>query len=154
MTRTDLPANLRLRYGVRGRPAWVVPVIVMAVAILVGAGGLVALRLTDQPVRSTLLTWRVVAADRVDVTFEVRRPADQPVVCVLRAQDADHVDVGYAELTLPAGTAYEQPTFRLRTLAPAFAAEVLGCGAGARPRDVPPPQFPPGVAPPPQPWAG
>ena len=43
-------------------------------------------------------------------------------------------------------------TFALRTLAPAYTVELLGCATGAAPK-VPPPQFPPGVVPPAQPYS-
>ena len=36
--------------------------------------------------------------------------------------------------------------------APAFIVEILACEAGSPPQRVVPPQFPPGVVPPEQPW--
>lgn len=124
-------------------------------------GGLVALAflgvlvwitvgMGSQGVQYRLLAWEAKGPDRVDVTFEVRNTTDQDAICIIRAQDERRVDLGYVELTIPGGQEYYSTTYRLRTLAPAFTAELLGCSVGERPR-VPGPQFPPGVAPPPQP---
>ncbi len=147
----DLSPAMAERYGVRPTPRWVVALVVLAGLGFVAAIGLVTLRLIAPSVQYRVLAWNDVAADHVEVTFEVRRSEFQDVVCVVRAQDEQRIDVGYAEVTVPRGTTYEQVTYPLRTLAPAYIVEVLGCAAGGPPR-VTGPQFPPGVVPPPQPW--
>ncbi len=43
-------------------------------------------------------------------------------------------------------------TYALRTLAPAYTTELLGCAVGEAPRVIQP-QFPPGVVPPDQPFS-
>ena len=108
--------------------------------------------LISPKVTFTLLAWDDLSADRVDVTFEVRRSAEWDVYCVLRAQDESRTDVGYATVPIPRGSTYVQQTYSLRTIAPAYVVEVLACEAGAPPERVVPPQFPPGVVPPDQPW--
>ncbi len=122
------------------------------VAILVFVA--VGVRPADVDVR--LLHWQVVGPDRVDLRLDVRRsgtaPADQPVTCVIRAQDRDHIDVAYATVSVPAGPAEVAVDYSLRTLAPAVVVEVLACSTDGPPRDVPPPQFPIGVVPPEQPF--
>lgn len=147
----ELSPQMRERYGIRPTSRWAITAAVLAALVFIGASALVALRLVSPSVTFRLLAWSDIAADRVDVTFEVRRGEQQEVTCVVRAQDDRRVDVGYASVTLPRGTTYEQMTYPLRTLAPAFIVEVLGCEAGGPPRVVGP-QFPPGVVPPPQPW--
>jgi hypothetical protein len=144
--------QMRERYGLTRRP-WGA----MALSGLLAVAFVVALAYAGYQILSPqlypkLLAWNVVADDRVDVTFEVRRPDTVDVYCVLRAQDETRADVGYAVVPLARGTTYVQQTYPLRTLAPAYVVEVLACEAGGPPQRVIPPQFPPGVVPPEQPW--
>ena len=75
-----------------------------------------------------------------------------PEIQMARAQDETHIDVAYATIPLAAGASYVQLTYPLRTLATAYTVEILACEAGGPPVRVIPPQFPPGVFPPEQPW--
>lgn len=110
------------------------------------------MNLTADRVQFRLLAWSDVSPERVDITFEVRAPVDVDVLCVVRAQDSQRIDLGYAEIPVPAGDDYRLVEYQLRTVAPAYAAEVLECVADGEPLRVPGPQFPPGIAPPDQPW--
>ena len=113
--------------------------------------GYVTVGLTRSVLEPRLIAWDDVASDHVDITFEVRRPATDDVTCVLRAQDENRVDVGYATVRVPPGDERVRVDYSLRTLAPAYTAELLGCATGGPP-SVPPPQFPPGVVAPDQPY--
>lgn len=139
------------RYGVNRR-SWgtVVVVGMVTLAFFVAVAFLVFALSTDR-VQSRLLAWEIVSDDRVDITFEVRPPDERDVVCVLRAQDSTRADVGYARVVIPGGTDYVNQTYRLRTLIPAYTAELLECGF-ADSLNVVPTQFPPGIVPPEQPW--
>jgi hypothetical protein len=148
----DLPPHLQARYGVRGRSPLLWAVIGLVAVVFAGAVGLAGYGIARPRVDSSLLAWNDVAPDRVDVTFDVRRGEAEDVWCVIRAQDEGRADVGYAVVPVPRGSTYRQVTYPLRTLAPAFVVELLGCEAGQPPDRVPPPQFPPGVAAPEQPW--
>lgn len=139
------------RYGIRPTSRWTLAAVALLALAFIAAIALVAVRLAAPSIQYRVLAWNVVAADHVDITFDVRRGELQDVTCVLRAQDEQRVDVGYATVEIPRGTTYEQLTYPLRTLAPAYIAEVLGCAAGGSPNVIGP-QFPPGVVPPPQPW--
>jgi hypothetical protein len=148
----SLPPDLQARYGIGRRS--LVPIIggVIGITAFIAALAFVTFNLVSPKVTFTLLAWNDVSADRVDITFEVRRSAEWDVYCVLRAQDESRTDVGYAIVPLPRGTSYVQETYALRTIAPAYVVEVLACEAGGPPERVIPPQFPPGVVPPDQPW--
>mgnify|MGYP006277721491 CR=1 FL=1 len=148
----DLPPHLQARYGVGRRPWGAYAIAGLLIAGFLAALALVAYNVLSPNIQPKLLAWKVMSPDHVDVTFEVRRPAEDDVYCVIRAQDESQADVGYAVVELPAGTPYEQQVYPLRTLAPAYVVDVLGCQAGGPPQRVPPPQFPPGVVPPAQPW--
>lgn len=148
----ELPPHLRARYGVKRTSWWAVALIAVVIVGFVAALAFVSYNLMSPKVEFKVLAWRVVAPDRTDVTFEVRRSAEADVYCVVRAQDEQHVDVGYAVVPLARGTTYVQTTYPLRTLASAYVVDVLGCEAGAAPNRVMPPQFPPGVVAPSQPW--
>ena len=145
---------MRERYGLDRRPVgrWITVglVIVAFVVVLIW----VTFGVSADNVQTRLISWGVVGPDRVDITYQVRADPKTPIECVLRAQDENRIDVGYAEVTVP-----PQPvddvvisTFALRTLAPAYTVELLGCATGTAPK-VPPPQFPPGVVPPAQPFS-
>ncbi len=148
----NLPSDLQARYGVGRRSRLPLIAGLIGIAAFIAALAFVTFNLVSPKVTYKLLAWNDVAADRVDVTFDVRRSQEWDVYCVLRAQDESRTDVGYAVVGIPRGTSYEQVTYPLRTLAPAFVVEVLACEAGAPPERVVPPQFPPGVVPPEQPW--
>lgn len=147
-----LSPELQARYGVGKRSPWAVAWAALVIAVFVGAFGFVAYQLAAPKVDGKLLAWDDSAADHVLVTFEVARPDGEAAYCALRAQDSSRVDVGYAVVEVPAGEGYVQQSYALRTLAPAFIVELLGCGDENPPARVPPPQFPPGVVPPAQPW--
>ena len=146
----ELPDDLKARYGV-GRTRWG---LIVTIAIVVVVFALVFVYTTFMlgkgTVQSRLLTWHVVSPDHVDVTFEVRTTGQDSVNCVVRAQDSQRADVGYATVPIAFTDGYAQLTYPLRTLAPAYAVEVLTCDSGTL--QTPGPQFPPGVAPPAQPW--
>ena len=148
----SLPPDLQARYGIGRRSRLPLIAGIVAVVAFIAALAFVTFNLVSPKVTYKLLAWNDIAADRVDVTFEVRRSEEWDVYCVLRAQDESRTDVGYAVVGIPRGTTYEQMTYPLRTLAPAFVVEVLACEAGAPPARVIPPQFPPGVEAPEQPW--
>ncbi len=110
--------------------------------------GYVAFQITRPSAEASLISWKVVAPDRTDITFQVKTGNDDPITCVLRAQDESRADVGYATVQVKPINGEIATTYSLRTAIPSYAAEVLGCG-DAR---IPGPQFPLGVAPPSQPW--
>jgi len=144
---------MQSRYGLDRRPIgrWIAVgvIVIVFVAIL----GFVAKGVMSNPTATRLLAWKAVGSDHVTITFQVEPDATQEVTCVLRAQDSHRIDLGYATTTIAPtpGKDMVLRTYNLRTLAPAYTAELLGCEAGQTPR-VPGPQFPPGVVPPTQPW--
>lgn len=153
MSAQVLSPEMRRRYGLDRNP-W--PARIFAWVVVTGfAAALVALalHLTSAPITPRILVWQQPAADRLDITFEVTKPAGVAVSCVLRAQDANRTDVGYAVADLAAAPQYQQADFRLRVLGPAVVVEILACGPTGQALRVPPPAFPPGVAPPAQPWS-
>lgn len=150
-SRDQLSPEMQARYGMDRRPVgtWIlVGVLLIAfVAIL----AFVTTRITSNPIEFRLVSWEVVSSDRVDVVFSVSKPEDATVTCVVRAQDSNRIDLGYATVVIEPGSAGELVTYPLRTLAPAFTVELLGCSVDGPP-GVAPPQFPPGVVLPEQPW--
>jgi hypothetical protein len=110
--------------------------------------GYVAYQITRPGAEVSLISWKVVAPDRTDITFQVKTGNDDPLTCVLRAQDQSRADVGYATVQIKPVDGQIATTYSLRTAIPSYTAEVLGCGDAS----VPGPQFPVGVAAPSQPW--
>ncbi len=147
----DLSPRLQDRYGYRRTPIAVIAVGVLLAVLLAGFGGWTALRLGNPEVRWRLLAWEAIAPDHTSMTFEVTKDARVEVECILRIQNKVRQDLGYAMVTIPAGTEYSQLTYEVATRELGFVAEVLKC---ATPENLhaPPPQFPPGTTNPPQPW--
>ena len=151
MKATDVPPHIAARYRL-GTPRWTIALVVVVVAAFGAAIAFGTWQLASPKIESNLLTWRVLSPEHTDVTFEVRHSADSNVWCILRAQDESHIDVAYATIPLAAGSGYVQLTYPLRTLAMPFTVEILACEAGGPPTHAIPPQFPPGVFPPEEPW--
>lgn len=147
----ELPPRLQDRYGYRRTPRWLIAIGVVAVIGLVGFGSWTALRIGNPPVQSKLLAWDADATDFTTITYEVRRPVDVSVQCVLRVQDQLHQDLGYAVVDIPAGTTYVQNTYSVATRAKGYAAELLGCSSDGI-ENIAVADFPPGTSNPPQPW--
>ncbi len=144
---------MQARYGLDRRPVgrWVGAAVV--IVVFVAALGWVTVSLSGGAVQERLVSWDAAAPDHVNVTFEIsRREPAAEVRCVVRAQDQDRIDVGYATVVIAPGAAQVSTDYALRTIAPAYTTELLGCAVGEAPR-VPPPQFPPGVVPPAQPYS-
>lgn len=150
-SRDQLSPAMQARYGMDRKPigAWIATAAL--VLAFVGAMVFVGLNVTGNPIEDRLVAWEVQGPDHVEVTFSVNKPQDAAVTCVIRAQDENRIDLGYALVDVAPGSTDALVTYPLRTLAPAFTVELLGCGIGGAP-NVAPPQFPPGVVPPEQPW--
>jgi hypothetical protein len=146
---TELSPAMQARYGIKPRS----PIAIAGVALLafgfVALIGWITLQLASPGVQTQLVTFTVTSATNVDVTFDVQRDGQLPTVCVLRARDVHHVDVGYARVQITPGRSLLRINYPIATLAPATSAEVLGCANNADPR-VDPPQFAPGTVNPPQ----
>jgi hypothetical protein len=140
------------RYGFSQSSHLRTAVIAVVTVIFAIGVGFATFSMSQKSIQYKLLTWSVVSPERVDVVFEVRRIGSDALDCVVRAQDSQRIDVGYSVITIPSGNDLEEMDFSLRTLAPAFVVEVLTCVKSGDPIGVPGPQFPAGVAPPPQPW--
>jgi hypothetical protein len=137
------------RYGVKPTSRVLVALVAaLAVGFTVSVAWL-GWRLATPPVQAKLLAFDVVDESRVRITFELRRDTLTDTVCVLRAQDVKHTDVGYATVTITRGRDYVQPTYPMATRARATTAEVLGCAPSAAP-PTDSPAFPPGTTNPPQ----
>jgi Domain of unknown function (DUF4307) len=143
----QLSPEMRERYGVGRRNIGMIVVVIIVIALFFAAVAWATTNLGREAAQYRLLTWKVTGPTAVDVEFEVRNSTDEAAVCVVRAQDENRFDVGYAIVTVPPGSDYVRVPYELVTLAPAFAVELLGCEAGREP-NVPAPNFPPGVAPP------
>ena len=152
MKAAEVPPHIADRYGLGRTPWWTIGIVALVVATFVAALGWATYNIAAPGVDYKLLTWQVVADDHTRVVFEVRKGETETVTCVVRAQDSKRIDVAYATVAVPVGTPYSQIDYQLRTIAPAFTVEVLGCGVGGPPTRIPGPQFPPGVLPPEQPW--
>ena len=101
-------------------PARQVALGVAALAVLVVAY-LAFARSSAGSAAGSVISYRVVSAERVELRFQVRRPPGRGAVCVVRARAADGSEVGSADVVVPAsprGTVevdHVLPTTRLAT---------------------------------------
>ena len=147
----QLSPEMAQRYGLDRTP-WGTSIIVTSViGAFVVVLGWIGLSLASG-VKTRVLTWDDSAPDHVALEFEVQRDGTLALECAIRAQDRTHIDTGYALTSIPPGAGTVRIEYALRTLAPAFTVEVLGCAQPGELR-VAPPQFPPGVVAPSQPYA-
>lgn len=138
------------RYGLDRTPWAAILVSIVVIVAFAGALGWIGLSMTTG-VKTRVLTWDDSARDHVTIDVEVQREGATPLECAIRAQDRTHIDTGYAIAAVPEGSGTVQWSYALRTIAPAFSVEVLGCAPPGELR-VAPPQFPPGVVAPSQPY--
>lgn len=144
-----LSPQLRARYGLVPMPLWKRALGIGTVVVLVAAVGYAAWQISNPSVTWQVTGYHVASPQLTTITFELQRNARTTVQCVIRAQDRDNTDVGYATVTIAPGAADVAATYPLATRATAVIIDVLGCSDNGPP-DVADPQFPPGTTNPPQ----
>jgi hypothetical protein len=92
----------------------------------------------------SLTTFTITSDTTVEMKWQIARPENEVTYCVIRAQNKQRSDVGYATVEIPAGAAVADFEYTLHTESNAVLAEVLGCGSSPQLR-VPTPNFPPGA---------
>ena len=93
--------DLAGRYGSRGRPRWLWPV-VAAVGVAIGVALAAWVAFQPRPVSAELYGYEVVDDTRVEITLNVHRPEPLAVQCTVYAQAKDHSIVGEKTVTVPA----------------------------------------------------
>lgn len=94
--------DLASRYGTRGRPRWLWPVVAV-IGISLGVAWAAWIAFQPRPVSAELYGYEVIDDNRVDVTLNVYRPEPVPVQCTVYAQSQDHAIVGEKTVDVPAG---------------------------------------------------
>ena len=143
----DIPPHLHDRYGIRPPSRWrwvalaAAALVVVPVAVYAGSRYIAT---QSQPY--ALMQWGA-SDDGTSVQVTFRTSAyDTTMWCVVRAQDFDHNDVGFAVVRVAAGTT--DMDYTLATIAHPVAVDVVTCNPD--PYALPGPQFQPGVLPPAQ----
>jgi len=93
--------DLSDRYGTRGRPRWLWPV-VAAVGVAIGVLLAAWVAFQPRPVTAELYGYEVVDDRQVEITLNVHRPEPLAVRCTVYAQAEDHSIVGEKTVTVPA----------------------------------------------------
>jgi hypothetical protein len=119
------------RYGWRregGRRRLWVPVLLLVVLVLAALAlvGRLYGRYGDPAYQTQVTRTDPVTDSAVTVTFTVRKHDPAPAVCQLQAKDRSGAEVGYAEVTVGAGTPVTV-TYPLPTRARPYAVDVLRC---------------------------
>jgi hypothetical protein len=123
LARPDRYGRPPRRFGPAARRVAVGAALAAAVAVVA-----VVWALSRPAVEAGVTAFRAVSDTRVDVTFEVHKPARDTAVCVVRARDSHGGQAGYAQVTIgPARASSVTVTTALRTTARATTGEVGGC---------------------------
>lgn len=136
MSRVTVPAGLtpeqaaywQRRYGAARRtPVALLAVVGLFVVAFLGWVVWAAFLQADQQVRWRTTSFRDVTDSSVTVVFDVFTPAGTSVTCLVRAVDADGVEVGRAEVPVTVTSGDASVTYVLRTTELPTGAEVTTC---------------------------
>jgi hypothetical protein len=147
LTMIDLakqPLHIQQRYGYRVVNAKLRIMLMMIATILIAASAALFFNHRATATSYSLTTFKIESANSVAMTWQIARPENQTTYCVIRAQNEQRSDVGYATVEIAGGASLVNFQYTLRTESAAVLAEVLGCGASTKLR-VPTPNFPPGA---------
>lgn len=159
VNRKNIPPELHARYGISTSQKYVLPTVASFLVVVVGVLLFIIGKDLNAGGDVRLITWQSVSANQVELTWSVQRNDNQSVTCVLRAQDNERFDVGYA--TVKVRNTNDNPTIvsRLNLRGPLTAVVEPECQAGEA-RTLVGPHFRPGLLPPAQteplraPWQG
>ena len=129
--------DLATRYGApTDRRRWTVLAVALAVVALLVWAVWTAMAWSRPEVTSELVSYDVVDDHTATATFRVvRRTSDVEASCLLRAQAADHVNVGELNVAVgPGGEAVQMLTETVRTERLATTVDVVGCTADGQSR--------------------
>jgi len=122
------------RYGVRmtrrGKITMIICVTTIVVAALIGLLW-IGLYQANPAVRGTLLGYEVTSDRAVEVRFEVWRRPGVTAQCVVRARNAEGVEVGSRLIIIPAGERRVVRTEVLETRSRAVSGELKDCRQAA-----------------------
>ena len=144
--RDQWPPHIQERYPKPGKP-WFLVFVAAIFVLVIGAFVTTGItRVINPPLNEKLLAWEIKDKNNVEVIFEVRRNENLNLWCLLRAQNENMTDVGYAILEIPQdGKNYKQINYNLKTYEEAFSVEVINCDDEKESTLFKAPQFIPGV---------
>ncbi len=137
---------MQQRYGYK-RPTRLPRILsIVVMGIVIAASGFYLVKKSANDVTFRLTSFNVLSDKAVQVQWQVARPSGTTIYCVIRAQNDQRVDVGYATVTIdkPGSVREVNVVYTLNTESKAVLAEVLGCSKDVIQR-VAPANFPPGV---------
>jgi hypothetical protein len=121
-------ALLMRRYGSRRTRSWPLVAAVAVTAVLfVGWVIWAGWGQADQQVRWRTVGYVDTAANSVTVEFEVFKPQDEDVVCIVRALDTNSKEVGRAEVLVSTPQSDVNITYDLQVTERPNTAEVFDC---------------------------
>jgi hypothetical protein len=83
--------------------------------------------MSSQQVSGELIKFKIVSDKAVEVHLEVRKDADTPGVCTIRAQSEDTSDVGWKDMRFDERESRVDKVGTVRTTRRATAVELIGC---------------------------
>ncbi len=144
--RDQWPSHIQERYPKQGKP-WFLYFVGLIFITVIGSFVAVGInRVMNPPIYEKLLAWEIKDKNNIEIIFEVNRNENIDVWCLLRAQNENMTDVGYAILEIPQDAkTYKQINYKLKTYEMAYTAEVINCDDDKDSTLFIAPQFIPGV---------
>lgn len=130
VSRNKVPPHLYDRYGIRPRRTFLISTLA-SISLLV-AGGL--LWFIGSSLSSggdiALVQWKEIGINQVQVRWTVQRADNEPVTCIIRVQDRDRFDVGYAVGRVRNTLARPDLTVTIATRGEIYAVDTPTCVVG------------------------
>jgi len=148
VSRATVPIELYERYGLKTRNSLLLTAVWGAAFLIVGYLFLQIIHGQQSNVETRLISWEVSSPTTVEITWNVSQSSNQPLVCIIRAQDSQQFDVGFAIFEASDPAKVSQFTQTLRTNKGAYAVINPTCEQNVS--ALTGPHFRPGLLPPAQ----
>ena len=148
VSRATVPIELYERYGIKPRNPLLRGLIWTLSLIVVGYIFLQINQGQQNNIETRLISWEVSSPTTVEITWNVSQSSNRPLFCILRAQDSEQFDVGFAIFKIPDPMEDSQFTQTLQTTESSYA--VLNPRCEQNVSTLTGPHFRPGLLPPAQ----
>ena len=148
VSRATVPPELHERYGLKPRNKFLVGGLWAFSLLLVLLLFLQINRGQQSDVETRLVSWQANSQNTVEITWSVYQSGNLPVTCVLKAQDEDQFDVGFALFETEDTGSVKTYSHTLNTISESYAVLTPVCELNAS--SLLGPHFRPGILPPAQ----
>ena len=148
VSRATVPIELYERYGLKPRNRLLLTAVWGGAFLIIGYLFMQIIQGQQSNIETRLISWEVSSPTTVEITWNVSQSSNQPLVCIIRAQDSQQFDVGFAIFEASDPSKVSQFTQTLRTTTSAYAVINPTCEQNVS--ALTGPHFRPGLLPPAQ----